>query len=210
MEVTRLGHPILATVPLPKMGDSTMTLDADVVLCLLTDSGHQFATWQRNVVSGDTYWGHYFNDLYDALADLYERAKKPDPRFDLTVKGAMARYMAEHNDIGTLEQLVDEGMMELMPDSPPPVDDEWPEWIAEYPNFSEQIDGWVHPVDGGGTVLVTRDDAMYYVGQYDAEGEEQGVFGADDPDDAHKLVEWMLGFRPDAAGVPSYDESVSR
>ena len=34
----------------------------------------KYATWKRNIPDRDCYWGHYFDDIDKAYADLYRRA----------------------------------------------------------------------------------------------------------------------------------------
>ena len=51
-------------------------LPSAIVLCHLADNPQRFVTWVkawREDGLASTFWGHYFDDLGDALADYYER-----------------------------------------------------------------------------------------------------------------------------------------
>ena len=60
----------------PRNGVERGTMAADIVLCFLPhNSVTPFATWQINVADGDTYWGHYFDDITEAEKDFEARGK---------------------------------------------------------------------------------------------------------------------------------------
>jgi hypothetical protein len=48
----------------------------EVILCELPDNKvTPWATWQRNMITGDTYWGHYHSDEFEAYRDFKERSQ---------------------------------------------------------------------------------------------------------------------------------------
>src|SRR5262245_13774409 len=50
------------------------TMASEIVLCYLPHNDiTPFATWQRNTADGDTYWGHYFDDIKVAEHDFDTR-----------------------------------------------------------------------------------------------------------------------------------------
>ena len=52
------------------------TQAADVVIAFLPhNTVTPYATWQMNVADKSTYWGHYFRDLDEAMADYEKRGK---------------------------------------------------------------------------------------------------------------------------------------
>jgi hypothetical protein len=52
------------------------TRPAEIVLAFLPhNTFHPYATWQRNTDDGGTYWGHYFADPDEALADFEKRGR---------------------------------------------------------------------------------------------------------------------------------------
>jgi len=70
-----------------KMGEGTMKNGAKMIGFLRNTygeyfvaadtngmAGDPFATWAISPEGGDTYWGHYFENEADAMADLISRA----------------------------------------------------------------------------------------------------------------------------------------
>lgn len=56
--------------------DRAGLLKAEIVLCHIPHNRHTpYATWQRNIEEDATYWGHYFDDRYDAEADFKTRGR---------------------------------------------------------------------------------------------------------------------------------------
>ena len=56
-------------------GATVLKVRGNKLLAVRKSSIEPFVTWEFND-NKDCYWGHYFNDLDEALADLHERAKK--------------------------------------------------------------------------------------------------------------------------------------
>ena len=52
------------------------TQPAEIVLAFLPhNTVTPFATWQRNVKDGSTYWGHYFRTADEAMDDSEKRGR---------------------------------------------------------------------------------------------------------------------------------------
>jgi hypothetical protein len=76
LDTTESGGEIKMRRTLPYGGRATQA--AEIVLAYLPHNDvTPFATWQRNVADGGTYWGHYFraDELIEALADFDKRGR---------------------------------------------------------------------------------------------------------------------------------------
>jgi hypothetical protein len=90
-------------------------MDAEIVLMHLThNTAHPFATWQRNIVDEDTYWGHYFatyaeaeEDFKDRAVRLHGKVRKPfnlNAHANMVAEGFMyVQHEADFEDDGDAE-----------------------------------------------------------------------------------------------------------
>ncbi len=200
---TNHGYPIVLALPHPSAPNY------EVVVAMAELSGHAFAVWNMFTPTGVCDGGDYTDDLLGAVALAYRRARVHDDRLDLTVKGAMARYMRTHDgppaeSFEHLERLVAEGIEECRPEPTNHLP-----WIAEYPNFIIEHTGggceaWHHPLDGGGQLAITdgggtcyqpeEPDGEWMVGRYDAEGMPVGEpIVLHSPDSVRQVVQLVLG-----------------
>jgi hypothetical protein len=178
---TQHGYPIIAELPASTGGE--------FIVALAEDSAHRYASWRMDE-TGHCYGGVYTNDLIEAMADMYDRAKVG---FDaLTLSAAVKRLIDAGHDPDAIQELLDDALVEHDPNA----DDENPTtsgttipWILEYPNFHVVQTGggctaWRHDLGGGAYVMLTNAEGThhepevggewivgYYVNEDDSEGQ---------------------------------------